>query len=146
LLHQHDDARRQAGKWVLETNDDTLSPEDAATGYKSLLVIERCFRTLKRTQIRLTPMYHWLDRRIEAHVKICVLALLIERVAELRTGQPWGVVRHALAGLQATEFSAQDHVFFQRNEPGPEAAAMLEKLGVKLGSPVLAVSPTTAKR
>jgi hypothetical protein len=53
------------GKWVIETNDDTISLEDAACGYKGLMVIERCFRSLKRTQIKMTPMYHWLSRRIE---------------------------------------------------------------------------------
>jgi transposase len=77
------EAAKYDGKWVLETNDDTISLEDAASGYKGLMVIERCFRSLKRTQIKLTPMYHWLTRRIESHVRICVLALLIERIAEL---------------------------------------------------------------
>jgi len=72
------------GKWVLETNDEKLTMEDAAHGYRNLLVIERCFRSLKRTQIKMMPMYHWLPHRIEAHVKICVLALLIERVAYSR--------------------------------------------------------------
>ena len=65
---------RYDGKWVLITNDDTITLEDAASGYKSLLIIKRCFRTLKSTQIKLTPMYHWLPGRIEAHIKICVLA------------------------------------------------------------------------
>ena len=51
--------------------------------YKGLMVIERCFRTLKTTQLKLEPVYHRLPRRIEAHVKICVMALLIKRVAEL---------------------------------------------------------------
>ena len=72
------------GKWVIETNDDTLTPpEAAASAYKGLMVIERCFRTLKTTQLKLEPVYHRLLRRIEAHVKICVMALLIERIAEL---------------------------------------------------------------
>ena len=57
-------APRLDGKWVLITNDDTLSIEDAAVAYKSLLVIERCFRSLKRGQIHLGPMYHRLSQRI----------------------------------------------------------------------------------
>ena len=57
---------------MLITNDDTLSVEDAAVAYKSLLVIERCFRSLKRGQIQLDPMYHRLREPLEAHVKICV--------------------------------------------------------------------------
>ena len=47
-------------------------------------------------------MYHWLPRRIETHVKICVLALLIERVAELACGEPWGRICYALEKLQLT--------------------------------------------
>jgi hypothetical protein len=89
------EAEKYDGKWVIETNDDTISLEDAACGYKGLMVIERCFRSLKRTQIRMTPMYHWASRRIEAHVKICVLSLLIERIAELQCGQPWHRIRRA---------------------------------------------------
>jgi len=54
------------GKWVIETNDDTITLEDAACGYKGLMVIERCFRSMKRTQIKMCPMYHWVPRRIEA--------------------------------------------------------------------------------
>ncbi|RPJ12528.1 MAG: IS1634 family transposase, partial [Deltaproteobacteria bacterium] len=62
------DAAKFDGKWVIETNDDSISLEDAACGYKSLMVIERCFRSLRRTQIKMTPMYHWATRRIETHV------------------------------------------------------------------------------
>ena len=40
------------GKWVIETNNDTISLEDAACGYKGLMVIEWCFRSLKRTRIK----------------------------------------------------------------------------------------------
>jgi transposase len=60
------EAARTDGKWVLITNDDTITLGDAASGYQGLLVIERCFRTLKSTQIKLMPMYHWLPSRIEA--------------------------------------------------------------------------------
>jgi len=91
------------GKWVLETNDDTISLEDAACGYKGLMVIERCFRSLKSTQIKLTPIFHWTSQRIEAHVRICVLALLIERVAEHACGTSWAQIRDTLETLQATE-------------------------------------------
>ncbi len=98
------EAAKYDGKWVLETNEDTISLEDAARGYKGLMVIERCFRSLKRTQIKMTPMYHWLSRRIEAHVKICVLALMIERLAERACDQPWYKILRSLETLQVTKF------------------------------------------
>lgn len=50
------DPGKYDGKWVVITNDDTITVEDAAAGYKGLLVIERCFKTLKRTRIKMKPM------------------------------------------------------------------------------------------
>jgi transposase len=125
------EAARYDGKWVLETNDDTISLEDAALGgYRGLLVIERCFRALKRTQIKMMPMYHWAPRRIETHVKLCVLALLLERVAELACEKPWPQIRRTLAKLQATKFTARDHIFFQINEPEKSVRQMLRNLKI----------------
>ena len=123
-------AAKYDGKWVLETNDDKLTIEDAAYGYRSLMVIERCFRSLKRTQIKMMPMYHWLGRRIEAHVKICVLALFIERVAELKCGKPWSRIRSVLAKIQATEFVTPSHSFYQLNEFPKGAKTLLKKLEI----------------
>ncbi len=129
------------GKWVLITNDDSLSPADMALAYKGLLVIERCFRALKTTQIKMRPMFHWKPERIVAHVKICVLALLFERLAELKTGRPWPRLREALSTLQATEFHAESSRFLQANRPVEEALTTLKALGIKPPKKVLAVEP-----
>jgi len=132
------------GKWVLQTNDDTISLEDAAAGYKGLLVIERCFRTLKRTRIQMEPLYHWLPRRIEAHIKLCVFALLIERVAELKCKEPWPQIKQALATLQATEFHTPKFRFFQRNEPSAELLRKLKSLEIPMPKTVLNLQSTTS--
>lgn len=131
------DAARYDGKWVLETNDDTISLEDAACGYKSLMVIERCFRSLKRTQIKLTPMYHWASRRIEAHVKICVLALLIQRVAELECGMPWNQIRRELDGLQITNFYNLNFRVLMRNKLSAKIRNILKQLKISLPKKVV---------
>jgi transposase len=135
------EAERRDEKWVIQTNDDTITPEDAAEGYKALLVIERCFRSLKRTQIKMMPMYHWVPRRIETHVKICVLALLIERVAERTCQKSWQRIRNDLVGLQATKFSNKFFDFFEQNQPSKEAAEVFQKLGIPMPKRVLAISP-----
>jgi transposase len=124
-------AAKYDGKWVLETNDDTISLEDAALGYKGLMIIERCFRSLKRTQIKMTPMYHWLSRRIEAHVKICVLALMIERIAERTCGKPWHEIRRQLETLQVTKFFDLNHSVYLRNEISTQTRNILKKLDIK---------------
>ena len=133
------DAAKYDGKWVLETNDDTISLEDTAHGYKGLMVIERCFRSLKRTQIKMTPMYHWASRRIEAHVKICVLALLIERVIELDCGKPWWQIRGNLERLQITKFFNLNFRVFMRNELPPETNNILKSLKISIPKQVVAL-------
>ena len=133
------DRARNDGKWVLETNDDTIELDDAAMGYKSLLIIERCFRSMKKTQIKLTPMYHYLPNRIEGHVRLCVLALLIQRVAEYKSGETWFHIREKLGTMQATEFQNKEHVFFLKNEACEGAEKLLEKLGIPSPKRVLAI-------
>ena len=138
------EAAKYDGKWVLQTNDDTVTLEDAAAGYKGLLVIERCFRALKRTRIKMEPMHHWLARRIEAHIKLCVFALLIERVAELQCKQPWPQIKRTLATLQASEFHTPNYQFFQRNEPSPELLRILKSLEIPVPKTVLNFQSTTS--
>jgi transposase len=135
------EAARTDGKWVLQTNDHSLSMADAAHAYKALAVIERCFRTLKRSQLKVNPVYHWLPHRIAAHVKICVLGLLIERVAELECQQPWSHLRSVLSSLQVTEFHTPSYHFFQRNEPSSELLNLLKKLAIPLPASVLDIIP-----
>jgi transposase len=71
------------GKLILETTNQTLSPEQVVYQYKELQDIERCFRTLK-SSLDVRPIYHWVDRRIQAHIFMCVLALQIQRLMRQR--------------------------------------------------------------
>jgi transposase len=139
--HKIKQAARTDGKWVIETNDDTLSATDAAEAYKNLSVIEQCFRTLKTTQLKLEPVYHRLPRRIEAHVKLCVMALLIERVIERECHQSWTQLRHVFRQLQVTEFHTPSHLFFQRNQPTQAVNKLLKKLEIPLPKTILGIEP-----
>jgi transposase len=71
------------GKLILETTNRTLSPKQVVSHYKELQDIERIFRTLK-SSLDVRPIYHWVDRRIEAHIFMCVLALQIQRLMRQR--------------------------------------------------------------
>jgi len=71
------------GKLLLETTNLSLNPHQVVHQYKELQEIERCFRTLK-SSLDIRPVYHWVDRRIRAHIFICVMALTIERLMRHR--------------------------------------------------------------
>ena len=47
------------------------------------------------------PIYHWTAHRIVSHVKLCVLALPLERAAEIRAGDTRRNIRLALEELTA---------------------------------------------
>lgn len=52
-------AEKFDGKFVVMTNDDTLSAEDVALGYKGAWIIESCFRRMKQTGLEVRPMFRW---------------------------------------------------------------------------------------
>ena len=66
--------------------------------------IESCFRRMKQTGLQVRPMFHWTPRRIEAHVKLCVLALQMQRAAEIRCQLSWARIANVLGGLKAVRY------------------------------------------
>lgn len=117
------------GKWVVTSNDDTLSAEDLALGYKQLMRVEECWRSMK-SGLRMRPVFHSVPHRIEAHVKLCVLALLLERVAEIRAGDTWRNLLAQLDTIKVVEYLRGEARVRQTTEVRPEVEALLKKLGV----------------
>ncbi|HEX7375436.1 MAG TPA: IS1634 family transposase [Steroidobacteraceae bacterium] len=133
-------AEKFDGKFVVITNDDSLSAEDVALGYKGAWIIESCFRRMKQTGLEVRPMFHWAARRIEAHVKLCVLALQMQRAAEIRAGLPWARIAHALSALKAIRYHSEGRTIVQRSKIAPELAELLKKLGVSIPKRILAIT------
>ena len=46
-------------------------------------------------------MFHWMPQRITAHVKLCVLALMIQRAAESTTTLTWRQIHDLLCPIEA---------------------------------------------
>jgi len=132
-------AERMDGKYVLLTNDDTLTPEDVGLGYKAMMIIEACFRRMKTTGLRIRPIYHWTAHRIVSHVKLCVLALLLERAAEIRAGDTWRNLCFTLEEIKAVRYRVQGTTIVQTTRLTARAAAVLKKLGISPPKRLLAV-------
>jgi hypothetical protein len=128
------------GKFVVITNDDTLSAEDIALGYKGGWIIESCFRRMKQTGLEVRPMFHWSPRRIEAHVKLCVLALQMQRAAEIRCSLPWARIAHELGALKAVRYQVGGQGIVQRTKIAGGLAELLKKLRVPIPKQLLAVT------
>lgn len=117
------------GKWVVTSNDDTLTADDLALGYKQLMRVEECWRTIK-SGLRMRPVFHWTPHRICAHVSLCVLALLIERIAEIRAADTWRNIAAQLDTIKVVEYERAGARVRQTTEVRPPVAALLRKLRV----------------
>jgi transposase len=122
-------AEKYDGKWVVTSNDDTLSAEDLALAYKQLMRVEECWRTMK-SGLRMRPLFHWRPHRICAHVSLCVLSLLLERMAESRCGDTWRNVRAQLNTVKVVEYQRSTARIRQTTDLRPAVARLLKQLQV----------------
>jgi len=138
------DAARYDGKWVVTSNDDTLSAEDLALGYKQLLRVEQCWRQLK-SGIRMRPVFHYRPWRIHAHVSISILALLLERIAEIRAGDTWRNIVAQLDTVKVVEYDRGEARIRQTTEVRKDVQALLTRLGVPLPPKLHSLAPRPDK-
>ena len=68
------------GVYVIRTplSKTDVSAEEAVLIYKGLSVVERAFRCMKTTDLRIRPVNHRLEDRVKSHVFLCMLAYYIE--------------------------------------------------------------------
>lgn len=123
-------ARRDAhldGKFLLRTCDHTLSPTDIAQGYKALWEVERGWRDMKHT-LDLRPVHHRKQERVQAHVQLCWLGLLLIRVAETAVGDTWRNIRAELDRMQLVTLATAEGTIAQRTLTTPGQRVILGKL------------------
>ncbi|MEK7757902.1 MAG: IS1634 family transposase [Planctomycetota bacterium] len=69
------------GKYVIQTEEESLTPVDAVRVYKELSEVERAFSRMKDV-VEMRPIFHKKDERVRAHVFVAALAFLIDRALE----------------------------------------------------------------
>lgn len=85
-------AMERDGRYLLVTNDWTLSPQEMLTLYRQKDGVEKCFEVSK-SELKVSPIYLHKDQRIEAMLLINMLALLAYSLLERQVQQ---------AGIQMT--------------------------------------------
>ena len=93
------------GKFVLQTNNTSISAEDIVKGYKGMWIIEGCFRKVNTSVLAIRPVFywtmHWTMHRFVTHMRLCML--LTQRVAELKSGMTWMRITDSLEGIKAVK-------------------------------------------
>lgn len=75
-------ARHAQGAYLLRTNCREQDPQKLWRWYIQLTEVEDAFRTSK-SDLGLRPVYHQLERRVQAHVLVCFIALAMWRSFEM---------------------------------------------------------------
>lgn len=127
---------KRDGKFVIHSNDDSLTPEDLALGYKQLQRVEEAWRTLK-SGLRIRPVFHHAPHRIKSHIALNVLALLLERIAEKACEDTWRNIRDDLKRIKVAQLSGPNGTIWQVTEPMPDARKRLKKLRIDNPPPVV---------
>jgi len=83
------------GKYIIQTEESSLSPVEVVQIYKNLTQVEKAFRNLKDV-IDMRPIYHQTPHRTQAHIFVAALALLLHTALEKK-------LRAAGLDLSATE-------------------------------------------
>lgn len=75
--------KAREGKYLIQTEERDLTPVQAVQAYKELGEVERGFRNIKDV-LEMRPIYHQTDERVQAHIFVAALALLLHRAIEKR--------------------------------------------------------------
>lgn len=85
--------KKYEGKYLIQTDQDDITVDEAVLHYKDLNEVERGFRSLK-DPLGMRPIWHHVDRRVKAHIFVAALSFLMERMLER-------ALREAGVGLSA---------------------------------------------
>jgi hypothetical protein len=68
------------GLYILRTSvpAERLPTADVVRSYKLLTRVERAFRSFKAVDLAVRPIHHWTERRVRAHVFLCLLAYYVQ--------------------------------------------------------------------
>lgn len=123
------DEARYDGKFLIRSDDDSLTATDLALAYKQLYQVERGWRDMKGALL-LRPVFHHREDRIRAHVQLCWLALLLVRTIEHQTNDTWRNIRHELSRMHLVTYEASEGRVVQRTATTGRQRELLKALGL----------------
>jgi len=127
------------------TNAKELDARGIISAYKELWRIEDSFRSLKST-LKIRPIYHWTEKRIEGHIMMSFLSFYVLRAMErmvIEAGIEMSPERmiEELDEIRAVEIKTDKRVYIVRTEIKGKRYKILRALGVKIPPFVLSESP-----
>ena len=134
-------AHRREGRYLLRSNLKEASPETMWESYLTLTRVEQAFKDLKG-DLKMRPIWHRKDDRIQAHIFVCFLAYCLHTtLRNLARGAAAGLTADAilkkLATIQMIDVhlpTADDRtiILSRHTQPEKDVAMLLARLGLTL--------------
>ncbi len=136
--------RRKEGRYLLRSNLTSEKPAEWWHMYSMLVEIEAAFKNLKG-DLRIRPVFHSQESRVEAHIFVaflsyCLHVTLRRKLQALAPGLTPRTVLDKFAGLQMVDvhFPTTDgrQLIFRRDtKPETDQAMLLQQLNLELPPP-----------
>jgi transposase len=133
--------RRHEGRYLLRSNLTGRDPGELWQFYMRLVEIEAAFKNLK-DDLQLRPIYHQLERRIEAHIFVAFITYSLHvtlraRLRPLAAGLTPRAVLDKLAAIQMLDvhFPTTDGrtlILPRYTQPQADQKILLDRLGLEL--------------
>jgi transposase len=135
------EVRRREGRYLLRSNLSAENPEKLWQFYIQLTQVEAAFKDLKN-DLSLRPIFHQLERRIEAHIFVsflayCLHVTLRERLRRVAPGLTPRSVLEKFSTLQMLDVhfpttDGRELIFCRYTQPEKEHKMILAQLGWEL--------------
>jgi len=122
-----EDARWDGFKAIATTTK--LSVSECISKYKDLFEVEHAFRSLK-SQLKVRPIFHWTDKRIEGHIALCFIAYAFLNYLRLKTEMTEKELIRTLDKMQLSEIEESKNAehFFMRAALDEGQEKLIQKL------------------
>jgi len=124
------DAKWDGYKAIATTTE--LEPSDVLNKYADLFEVEHAFRSLK-SQLKVRPIFHWTDKRIEGHIAMCFIAYTFLNHLRLNTKLSEKEIIKALDGMQMSKVQQKkaEQVIFLKSKTNTNQTNLLKSLKIE---------------
>jgi len=134
-------ARMTEGAYILRSNVLEWTPEDLWQTYVQLSEAEAAFR-IQKSELKIRPIWHQLQHRVEAHILVCFLAYVLWKLLQgwlerAGLGSSPRTLLDELRRIQSVDvvLPLEDHREMRLRcvvRPDKAQAALLDRLGLRL--------------
>lgn len=123
------DSRYDGFKAVSTTTK--FKPQKVISKYADLFEVEHAFRTLK-SQLKVRPIYHWNNQRIEGHIAMCFIAYTFLNYLRNTCGLQYREIIKALDRMQMSVIKEDksDNLVYMRANLKKAELTILDKLKI----------------